>query len=89
MEDTKEEQEFPIAVDWGECRVVKIKATTIEKAIEIVEKDCVVLLPEGEYIDDSFAVNRQMTNYLIREAQKEKEREEQKWMKQKKENCKS
>lgn len=70
----EKEQEFPIAVDWGECGVVKVKAKTIEEAIEIVERDDSIPLPEGEYIDGSFTVNRQMTEYLIRESQKGKEK---------------
>ena len=72
-----EKKEYPIAVDWGMGGVVNIKAATIGEAIEIVERDDSIPLPEdGEYIDGSFTVNRQMTNYLIREAQKEKERRE-------------
>lgn len=68
------EEEFPIAVDWAECGVIKVKAKTIEGAIKIVEEDTCALLPKGDYIDGSFKINRQMTNYLIREMQKEKER---------------
>lgn len=69
----EEEQEFPIAVDWAECGIIKIKAKTMEEAIAIVEKDNCALLPEGTYIDGSFTVNRQMTEYLIRESQKRRE----------------
>ena len=67
-----EKKEFPIAVDWGMCGVVKIETETIEEAIEIIERDDSVPLPEGDYIDGSFTVNRQMTNYLIREEQKKR-----------------
>ena len=76
-EHKEDEKTFPIAVDWGMGGVVNIKAETIEEAIEVVERDDSIPLPEdGEYIDGSFTVNRQMTNYLIREEQKKKERRE-------------
>jgi hypothetical protein len=55
---------FKIAVQWTVCGEMEVKAKTLQDAIEIVENDPELPLPEGEYIDDSFLVNAEMTEFL-------------------------
>ena len=57
---------FKIAVEWSESAVVYQEAETLEEAIMIVEANLGInLSPEdSEYIDGSFQVNREFSEYL-------------------------
>ena len=63
-EDKK--KEFKIACDWAECGEICVEATSLEEAIRIAESDDNPL-PDGEYIDGSFQVNREVTELLQKE----------------------
>jgi hypothetical protein len=46
------------------CGVVEIEAIDLADAIAIAESDPNVALPEGDYIDESFKANYEMTEEL-------------------------
>lgn len=63
----KKKKEFKIACDWAECGEMIIEAESLEEAIKIAESDDNPL-PDGEYIDGSFQVNKEVTE-LIQKAE--------------------
>ena len=66
MAKKKEKKGFKIACDWAECGEMYIEADSLEKAIKIAEDDDNPL-PDGEYIDGSFQVNKEVTELLQKE----------------------
>ena len=49
---------FELPVTWEMCGIVKIKAETLEEAMEFFyENSYRIGLPEGEYVDSSFRLN--------------------------------
>jgi len=65
--EEKKEKVFRIGVDWTMCSEIKIKAKSLEEAIEIANKDNSIPLPEGTYIDGSFIANRSISEYFEEE----------------------
>ena len=71
MEDKKmSKKEFVIPVEWSCCGVVRVEAETIEDALNMIENDTNTdgspfSLPEGNYIDDSFAVTEGFSAFEI------------------------
>lgn len=51
---------YKVAVEWMMTSFIEVEASSIEEAISIVENED-GSLPEGDYLDDSFEVNRQVT----------------------------
>lgn len=51
---------YKIPVEWSCYGIVRIEAKSLKSAIEIVETDTNILLPEGNYIDGSWKVNDDM-----------------------------
>lgn len=66
MKKKKEKKRFKIACDWAECGEMYIEANSLEEAIKIAEDDDNPL-PDGEYIDGSFQVNKEVTELLQKE----------------------
>ena len=60
-------KEWSIPVSWEVCGMVKIKANTLEEAIQTARHDDSIELPYGEYVDGSFDVTVD-DDELIREA---------------------
>jgi hypothetical protein len=58
---------FKIAVEWSECGTVEVEAKTLKEAAYKVENDLDIPLPESTYIDDSFVVNYQLSEYFAQE----------------------
>ena len=58
---------FRVAVEWSMYGEVEVDADTLQEAIEKVEDDLDMPLPEGEYIDDSFVVNSEFSEFLAKE----------------------
>lgn len=51
-------KEFDLCVTWEMCGTVKIKAISLEEAMEIFHKTSdEIMLPEGEYVDSSFKLS--------------------------------
>lgn len=58
---------YKVAVSWTETGTVSVKANSIESAIKKVEEDVdSVPLPDSEYLNDSFQVDRDTTLLLNR-----------------------
>jgi len=55
---------FKVSVEWALCGIVKVEAETIEEAIEKIENDPDVPLPDGNYLDGSFMVHHECTKEL-------------------------
>lgn len=53
-----------IPVTWEECGVVCIEADTLSEAMEIAVEDCTIELPDGNYVDDSFALSIDDEEYI-------------------------
>lgn len=53
---------FEIPVSWTMCGIVKIKANTLEEAIEKAKEneDTLPLPDNGEYIDASFEIDEEL-----------------------------
>lgn len=51
-------KEFDLCVTWKMCGTVKVKANSLEEAMEIFYKTSdEIMLPEGEYVDSSFKLS--------------------------------
>lgn len=58
MNTTKEMKEFNLSVTWEMCGIVKVKAYSLEEAMEIFnETSDYIKIPNGEYIDSSFRLS--------------------------------
>jgi len=57
---------FRIACDWEVYGVMYIEADSLKEAIRIAEEDA-PLPTNPEYLDDSFVVNKDMTDYFLEE----------------------
>lgn len=56
---------YKVAVSWTETGIVLIKENNIELAIEKAEKTMDdIALPEGEYLDSSFQIDKETTRIL-------------------------
>ena len=72
-EEKEEEKKktFRIACDWEVCGVMYVRANSLEEAIKLAEdKDDAPLPTDDEYIDDSFKVNKEMTDHFCEEDHK-------------------
>ena len=59
---------FKVAVEWTMYGTVEVDADNVEDAIDNVENDPDMPLPDdGEYVDGSFQINREMTEYFATE----------------------
>ena len=59
---------FKISVDWSVCGSVKVEANNLQEAIQKVQEDLDAPLPDNScYIDGSFQVNREMSEYFAQE----------------------
>jgi hypothetical protein len=67
-EDKKEDKKktFRIACDWEVYGTMEIEAESLEEAIEIAIEDA-PLPTDSEYLDGSFKVNHDMTNFFYEE----------------------
>lgn len=58
MNTTKEMKEFDLCVTWEMCGIVKVKAHSLEEAMDIFnETSDYIKLPNGEYVDSSFRLS--------------------------------
>lgn len=58
MNTTKEMKEFNLSVTWEMCGIVKVKAYSLEEAMEIFnETSDYIKIPNGEYVDSSFRLS--------------------------------
>lgn len=56
---------YEVAVSWTETGIIPIEADSLEKAIKKAEKTIDdIPLPEGEYLDDSFQIDKDTTKIL-------------------------
>ena len=56
---------YKIAVSWTETGIIPIKANNLEAAIEKAEETIDnISLPEGEYLGDSFQIDKDTTRIL-------------------------
>jgi len=62
--ERRKQKEFNIAVSWEECGIVKIKADSLEEALQIVEEDQSIRLPESSYVDGSFRADYEVSESL-------------------------
>jgi predicted neutral ceramidase superfamily lipid hydrolase len=57
---------YKIAVSWTETGIVLIRGNNIESAIKKAERTIDdIPLPEGEYLDESFQINRETTKMIL------------------------
>ena len=54
-------------VGWEMFGEVEIEANTFEHALWIAKSDSSIGLPDGEYIDGSWKINEEMSNFLNKE----------------------
>lgn len=58
-------KEWKIPVVWEEYGFVKIEANTLEEAMKIARDDeGVIPLPEGNYVDNSWKLDTEDTDYV-------------------------
>ena len=62
-----EKKIFKIAVQQEVYATMKIEAETLEKAYEIAKADITSLPTETYYVEDSFEINEEMTNFFLKE----------------------
>lgn len=56
---------YKIAVSWTETGVISIRSNNIKSAIKKAEKTIGnIALPEGEYLDESFQIDKETTKIL-------------------------
>ena len=56
---------YKIAVSWTETGIVSIRSNNVESAIKKAEKTIGnITLPEGEYLDESFRIDKETTRIL-------------------------
>lgn len=56
---------YKVAVSWTEVGVVEIEAANVEDAIKKAEENIDhLILPEGEYLDESFRIDVDTTELL-------------------------
>ena len=56
---------YKVACTWEVCGEAEIKANSLKEALDIAEADLdSVPLPEANYIDGSFTIDRGMSEYL-------------------------
>lgn len=63
----KEKKTFRIACDWEVYGTMVIEADSLEEAVKIAEDNDDPLPTDDEYIDGSFKVNKEMTDYFYEE----------------------
>jgi hypothetical protein len=56
---------YKVAVEWMMFSFIEVEAASMEEAISIVENED-SSLPDGDYLDDSFQVNTQITTEINR-----------------------
>ncbi len=56
---------YKVSVEWVMVAFIEVEASSMEEAISIVENED-ESLPEGDYLDDSFQVNKEVTIELNR-----------------------
>ena len=56
---------YKVAGEWMMFSFIEVEASSIEEAISIVENED-SSLPDGDYLDDSFQVNTQITAEINR-----------------------
>lgn len=56
---------YKVAVEWMMFSFIEVEASSIEEAISIVENED-SSLPDGDYLDDSFQVNTEITAEINR-----------------------
>lgn len=62
--------EYTIAVSWTMVAEVKVRAKSLNEAIKLVDEDDGTIVntsTDGNYLDDSFEVNREVTEELNNE----------------------
>ena len=59
---------YKIACDWSVYGVIYVEANSLKEAIEKAKNDDELPLPPADgYIDSSFQVNEEMTEYFLKE----------------------
>ena len=58
---------FKVAVEWSMCGTIEVEAETLNEAICFAESDSDIPLPEGDYLEGSFLVNAEMSEYFAEE----------------------
>ena len=57
---------YKIAVSWTETGIVLIKGNNVESAIKKAERTIDdISLPEGEYLDGSFQIDKETTKMIL------------------------
>ena len=65
----KEKKIFRIACDWEVYSTMEIEATSLKEAVKIAEEDS-PLPTNPDYVDGSFTINTDMTEYFFEEDHK-------------------
>jgi hypothetical protein len=60
---------FRIAVEWEVCGIIEVEADSIDDAIEKVQDPDFPLPTDSDYIDDSFTINKEMTQWFAENEQ--------------------
>jgi len=55
---------YKVAVTWEVCGEIEIKANSLSEALKKAKADDTIPLPEGNYVDGSFEINDEMSEYL-------------------------
>lgn len=56
---------YKVSISWTEVGIVEVEGTSVEDAIENAEKNIDdLILPEGEYLDESFRIDKDTTRVL-------------------------
>ena len=59
---------YKVGVSWTEVGVIEIEAANVEEAIKKAEENIDdLILPEGEYLDESFRIDKDTTRVLANE----------------------
>jgi len=58
------EKTYKIACTWEVCGEAEVEANSLKEALDKVEEDDDLPLPEANYIDGSFRIDREMSKHL-------------------------
>jgi len=64
LKEGKTMKTYKIAATWEVCGEIEVEANSLKKALDKAEKDDEISLPEANYVDGSFRIDREMSKYL-------------------------
>jgi hypothetical protein len=57
-----------VSVEWLMCGTVVVESDNVQNAIDEIENNPDIPLPDdGDYVDGSFTINREMTEFFAKE----------------------